>query len=120
MARTGRAHSLFWASRFHHCASVPPVLRGGHVNAGRRTPQARGDRQPVVPDIRRDAGGREKWADDAFSGVQNNYWSSSTNETNPDNAWNVNLNNGNTNDDNKDNNNFVWPVRGGEWWSRRP
>ena len=50
-----------------------------------------------------------------FSGVQtNNYWSSSTLATNPDNAHNVNLNNGNTNDDTKTNTNFVWPVRGGE------
>ena len=57
----------------------------------------------------------------AFSGVQsNNYWSSTTNATNPNNAWNVNLDNGNVNNDNKDNNNFVWPVRGGPWRPRRP
>jgi hypothetical protein len=50
----------------------------------------------------------------AFSGVQStNYWSSTTNADNPDNAWNVNLNDGNTDDDNKDNTNLVWPVRGG-------
>ena len=52
---------------------------------------------------------------DGFSGVQsNNYWSSTTNANNTDNAWNVNLNDGNVNNDNKDNNNYVWPVRGGE------
>jgi len=51
----------------------------------------------------------------AFSGVQStNYWSSTTNADNPDHAWNVDLNDGNTDDDNKDfNTNLVWPVRGG-------
>ncbi len=41
----------------------------------------------------------------------NNYWSSTTYESNPNNAWNVNMDNGNVNNDNKDNNNYVWPVR---------
>ena len=51
----------------------------------------------------------------AFSGVQStNYWSSSSNVNNPDNAWNVNLNDGNVNIDDKTNTNAVWPVRGGE------
>jgi Protein of unknown function (DUF1566) len=61
------------------------------------------------------AAGMAKWTEgDAFSGVQSAvYWSSTTNADNPDNAWNVNLNDGNTNDDNKDNTNLVWPVRGG-------
>ena len=35
------------------------------------------------------------------------YWSSSTNATNPTNAWNVNFNNGNVNNDNKSNTNHV-------------
>ena len=49
------------------------------------------------------------------------YWSSTTNANNTTNAWNVNFNNGNVNHNNKDNNNYVWPVRGGEWCSlRRP
>ncbi|MGH2626117.1 MAG: hypothetical protein ACRDHY_05650 [Anaerolineales bacterium] len=47
-----------------------------------------------------------------------NYWSATENDAN--NAWDVNLNNGNVNDDTKDNNNVVWPVRGGEWWPRLP
>jgi len=52
---------------------------------------------------------------DGSSGVQsNNYWSSTTNANNTSNAWNVNLNNGNVNNTNKTNNNYVWPVRGGE------
>jgi RNA-directed DNA polymerase len=41
----------------------------------------------------------------------NNYWSSTEYADNPNNAWNVNMNNGNVNDNNKDNNNYVWPVR---------
>jgi hypothetical protein len=66
--------------------------------------------------------GREKWADlSSWPGVQSsNYWSSSTNADNTTNAWNVNLNNGNVNNDNKTNTNYVWPVRAGEWWFRRP
>ena len=51
----------------------------------------------------------------AFSDVQsNNYWSATTYAANTDNAWNVNLNNGNVNTNNKSNSNYVWPVRGGE------
>jgi hypothetical protein len=61
------------------------------------------------------------WVWDAFSGVQsNNYWSSTSNVNNPSNAWNVNLNDGNVNNDDKTNTNYVWPVRGGEWWACRP
>jgi len=47
--------------------------------------------------------------------VSNNYWSSSTLATNPNNAWNVNFNNGNVNNNNKNNNNYVRAVRGGLW-----
>ncbi|MBF0177721.1 MAG: DUF1566 domain-containing protein [Magnetococcales bacterium] len=51
----------------------------------------------------------------SFSGVQsNNYWSSSSYATSGSNAWNVNLNDGNVNNNNKSNTNHVWPVRGGE------
>ena len=42
----------------------------------------------------------------------NNYWSSTTNANNTDNAWNVNMNNGSVYNYNKTNNNYVWPVRG--------
>ena len=46
----------------------------------------------------------------------NNYWSSTSNANNTDNAWIVNMWNGNVNNDNKsNNNNYVWPVRSGEW-----
>lgn len=42
-----------------------------------------------------------------------NYWSSSTYQNNPNNAWNVNFNNGNVNNNNKTNNKFVRAVRSG-------
>lgn len=45
----------------------------------------------------------------------NNYWSSSTITANPNNAWIVNFNNGNVNNDNKSNNYYVRAVRGGSW-----
>lgn len=41
-----------------------------------------------------------------------NYWSSSSLASNPDNAWNVNFNNGNVNNDNKNNANYARAVRG--------
>jgi hypothetical protein len=43
----------------------------------------------------------------------NNYWSSTTITANPNNAWIVNFNNGNVNNDNKSNGNYVRAVRGG-------
>jgi len=39
------------------------------------------------------------------------FWSSSTQSDNTDNAWNVNFNNGNVNNNNKTNNNNVRCVR---------
>ncbi len=42
-----------------------------------------------------------------------NYWSATTNATNTSNAWDVNFNNGNVDNDDKTNTNFVWCVRGG-------
>ena len=41
----------------------------------------------------------------------NNYWSGTTYADNTDNAWIVNFNNGNVNNDNKDNEYYVRPVR---------
>lgn len=43
-----------------------------------------------------------------------NYWSSTTNEGNKNNAWIVNFDNGNVNNNNKNNNNYVRCVRAGE------
>jgi len=43
----------------------------------------------------------------------NNYWSATTNANNPNNAWNVNFNNGNVNNDNKNNDKYVRAVRAG-------
>ena len=42
-----------------------------------------------------------------------NYWSSSSLASNPNNAWNVNFNNGNVDNDNKNNNNHARAVRSG-------
>ncbi len=54
-------------------------------------------------------GGGNKWR-----GQQsNNYWSSTSISANPNNAWIVNFNNGNTNNDNKTNSYYVRAVRGG-------
>ena len=47
-------------------------------------------------------------------GNSSNYWSSTTNANNTNNAWNVNFNNGNVNNNNKNNNNYVRCVRGGK------
>jgi len=43
----------------------------------------------------------------------NNHWSSSTYQNNPNNAWIVNFNDGNTNANNKTNGNTVRAVRAG-------
>ena len=57
-----------------------------------------------------------QWAERPSRGRANasNYWSSTTNANNPNNAWNVNFNNGNVNNNNKNNNNYVRCVRGGQ------
>jgi hypothetical protein len=43
-----------------------------------------------------------------------NFWSSSPNANNSNNAWLVNFNNGNDNNNNRNNNNHVRLVRGGK------
>ncbi len=51
----------------------------------------------------------------AFSGVQSQYyWSSSSIVNNPRNAWVVNLYTGGGTDDKKPDSNYVWPVRAGQ------
>ncbi len=45
--------------------------------------------------------------------ASSNYWSATSNANNPDNAWNVNFNNGNVNNDNKSNPKHVRAVRSG-------
>ena len=42
-----------------------------------------------------------------------NYWSSTSNASNPNNAWNVNFTNGNVNANDKNNDNHARAVRGG-------
>jgi retron-type reverse transcriptase len=51
-----------------------------------------------------------KWGGEMSS----NYWSSTTNANNTDNAWNVNFNNGNVNNNNKSNSYYVRAVRAGK------
>lgn len=94
-----------------HCASVPPIRLMGMRMQG-TVPLGWGSVS---------GGPGARWSGEVdglgspFSGVQtNNYWSSTTNANNTSNAWIVNLNNGNVNNDNKTNSNYVWPVRGGE------
>jgi len=67
----------------------------------------------VVP-VAQCAGGKSGRNFCVVNGVaSDSYWSSTTNETNPNNAWNANLDNGNVNNNDKDNTLRVWPVRGG-------
>jgi len=63
------------------------------------------------------ATGDAKWATDgvAFSGVQANYyWSSSISVNDTANAWYVSLNDGIVSSTNKTYTSYVWPVRGGQ------
>ena len=113
MARTKQAENLFWACLFH-CASVPPVIMNRHEKqTGYRTFQ--GSVSGGSVGFLMGSSGKSERISKMFSGVQSsNYWSSTTNANNTSNAWNVNLNNGNVNNNDKSNNNYVWPVRGGE------
>ena len=56
-------------------------------------------------------GGARKWADGRA--VSDPYWSSSSYANNTDNAWNVNFNDGNANNDDVNNDNYVRAVRTG-------
>jgi len=85
-----------------------------HEGAKRRSPGRGGRHKGVLPrsagpGARVRHGGNKRRGNTAAS----NYWSSTSNANNPDNAWNVNFNNGNVNDNDKSNNNFVRAVRGG-------
>ncbi len=110
MARIRRADAFTRGASLLHCASVPPGYHPGMPV------------QAVVPIAGSSAGGppsREggevDGSETGFSGVQSsNYWSSTSNADNTSNAWNLNLNNGNVSNDDKSNDNHVWPVRGGE------
>ena len=52
--------------------------------------------------------------------VSDNYWSSTSNPNNTDNALNANFSNGNLNNNNKTNTNYVRAVRGGKWHPSPP
>ncbi len=55
------------------------------------------------------------WSISRKTTQSNNYWSSTTYAPNTSNAWNVNFNDGNVNNNNKTNNNYVRCVSGA--WS---
>ncbi len=129
MARTERLEPLVKivrASPFH-CASTSPVdllTRTAGMRMQGMVPRLRGS-VPGGLGVNKLAAsllvaskritGKVSGLINAFTGVQtNNYWSSSSNVNNPQNAWIVNLYNGNVNTNNKTNNNYVWPVRAGE------
>ena len=57
------------------------------------------------------AAGIRTLAGSDFLVIISEFWSSSTNVNNTNNAWNVNFNNGNVNNNNKTNNNYVRCVR---------
>ena len=79
----------------------------------RRSPNStatpRSSRKPPAT-IRRDAHGVTTAS---RATAADNYWSSTTNAGNSSNAWNVNFNDGNVNNDDKNNSLRVRAVRGG-------
>ena len=92
--------------------------RPSRLNGIRRQEQLPLDFQASSPEAPRFIPGGERGRTKVCQ--SDNYWSSTTNADNTDNAWNVNFNNGNVNNDNKDNPNYVRPVRAGESPGRRP
>ena len=60
--------------------------------------------------------GPGQWTEgDPFTGVQSDYyWSSTTYAGNTDNAWFVYLGDGDVGDGDKTDTYYVWPVRGGQ------
>ncbi len=112
MVRIGSNNSVaIQANLFHLCASIPPCLTRYFYtdNRIRKATSFVGGFNYIL--FLKKVNGLYR----IVPGVQsNNYWSSSTNANNTTNAWIVNMNNGNVNNDNKTNTNYVWPVRGGE------
>ena len=105
MARTCKSEVISRARPFHHCASGPPAGKAGlFIQDVVLHPEGR---RPVVPHQAVGShGGKRDRIQNAFSGVQtNNDWSGSTNANNTSNAWNVNLDNGTVNNNDKTNSN---------------
>ena len=97
------------ARRDHEVPLPPPTGRRsagapGGAEAEGRPPPPRGAGRPGSPE------GREQAERETAA---SNYWSSTTNANNPNNAWNVNFDNGNVNNDNKNNTKHIRAVRGG-------
>ena len=113
MAGTGGVERLFRASPFHHCASVPPAIAGMNIQAFVLCFQGSAAGGPhTVSDRHMGKSGRILGAS-AGAQLSSFLWSSTTYAPNTTNAWNVNLDNGNVNNNDKTNTNYVWPVRGG-------
>lgn len=89
---------------------LPRLFRHGTPGG---TYPANGDRPPVGSRTRRGAGPRRGRCRSGQINVQSsNYWSATTNAGNASNAWNVNLNDGKVNANDKTNALFAWCVRG--------
>ena len=102
-----------------HPANIPLTLTLSHKPLTGRAPVKGKGRGNILASAGSQAY-RRGLPDEGFisgwANVQaNNYWSSSTYANNTTNAWNVNMNDGNVNGNNKTNTNYVWPVRAGEW-----
>ena len=91
---------------------LPQAIRQGPVMGLRHKgvfPRPGGARHPGLWDGYR--AGPQEQAERATAA--DNYWSSTTNAGNSSNAWNVNFNDGNVNNDDKNNSLRVRAVRGG-------
>lgn len=78
---------------------------------------AQNDQAAVAEKAAKKVAGGESGRTNAAS---DNYWSSTSNPNNTDNALNANFNNGNVNNNNKTNTNYVRAVRGGKWQPSPP
>lgn len=90
-----------WADAINYCETLS---LGGHSDW----------RLPSIEELVSitDKGRVNPSIDPSFANVaSSNYWSSTTNVSNSDNAWNVNFNNGNDNNNNKTGSNYVRCVR---------
>jgi hypothetical protein len=90
-------------SRLREEATGRSPARGRGARAS--SPAQAGPGARVRPSTRTGASGGGNAAD--------NYWSSTSYVNNPDNAWDVNFDDGNVNANNKSNNTIVRAVRGG-------
>ena len=89
---------------------LPRLLR--HESAGGMYPVRGSSSGGAVP-WRRTSPPGENGRSGQINVQSSNYWSATTNANNTSNAWDVNFNNGDVDNDDKTNTNHVWCVRGG-------